>query len=157
MQRPNPLVPNAVQYPIQEVIQNMGNYFTNTISYELALAIVEGFKEIHIVGVDMAVDTEYFHQRPSCEYFLGVALGRGIKLWMPNNCDLLKTRFLYAFHEHMELPYRKKLDAMKESIKQKQNKALKLAQLEQKKVDQYTGALITLEETDKVWKNVTGG
>jgi len=157
MQASNPLVPNAIPYPLDDVVKEFGTYFTNTISWQIALAIKEGFKEIRLVGVDMAVDTEYFWQRPSCEYFLGIAMGRNIKLILPDGSDLLKTRFLYGFQEHMELPFRNKLNQIRETIKRKQNKSLQMTQLEQKRVDQYVGALITLDEVDKIWKNVTGG
>jgi len=157
MQAGNPIVTNAVPYPLEAIVKNFSNYFTNTISYEVALAIHEGFKEIHMVGVDMAVDSEYWHQRPSVEMYLGVAIGRGIKVWLPDSCDLLKTRFLYGFQEKQELPYRAKLDQMRVTLGKKQDRSRQAASLEQRKVDQYEGALITLREVDKTWKNVTGG
>jgi len=157
MQQANPLVPQAIQYPLAEVVAGFGNYFTNTISYQIALAIKEGFKEIRIYGVDMAVDTEYAWQRPSCEYFLGVAIGQGIKVWMPDACDLLKTRFLYGFQEVQSLPWEEKLKNTKKTIIKKRNAAMQQLQLLQKQVDQYIGADLTLDEMTKSWKNVTGG
>ena len=66
-------VPTSMVYPLDAMLKKFGDYFTNSISWMLALAIHEGFEEIHVYGVDMAVDTEYHHQRPSCEYFLGLA------------------------------------------------------------------------------------
>jgi len=157
MQQVNPLVPNAIQYPLAEVVAGMGNYFTNTISYQIALAILEGFKEIRIYGVDMAVDTEYAWQRPSCEYFLGVAMGQGIKVWMPDACDLLKTRFLYGFQEQQSLPWEEKIKNTRKTIENKRQAAIQQVQYAQKQVDQYTGAQLTLDEMNKCWKNVTGG
>ena len=77
MQAATPLVTNAVLYPINEILARFGNYFTNTISYMIAFAITQEFEEIHVLGVDMAVDTEYKWQRPSCEYFIGLARGLG--------------------------------------------------------------------------------
>jgi hypothetical protein len=102
-------------------------------------------------------NSEYFWQRPSCEYFLGVALGKGIKLWLPDSCDLLKTRFLYGFEEAVEMQWRNKMKSIKEALKHKREKAAHQTNFHQKQVEQYTGALVTLDELDKTWKNVTGG
>ena len=156
MQNANPLVPNAAQYPLAEIISEFGTYFTNTISWEIALAIYEGFEEIRVYGVDMAVDTEWHHQRPSCEYFLGVAQGRGIKLWMPDACDLLKTRFLYGFQEREALAFEEKMNNVKNTIKQKRQQTIQQKAMLQKQEDQYTGALLATDEMYKVWKNVMG-
>lgn len=97
-----PDMPKAVRFPFEAVVGNLwpelateGNhktarpYLTSSIAYAQALAIAEGFKEIAIVGVDMAADSEYADQKPCCEYLLGLAKGRGIKIWLPENCGLL--------------------------------------------------------------------
>ena len=49
----------------------------------IALAIYEDFDIIHVYGVDMAVCGEYEQQRPSCEFFCGIAKGKGIELYIP--------------------------------------------------------------------------
>ncbi len=98
-----PDLPNAVRYPFEDVVNDLWPnpngeprhrtsrpYLTSSISYMLALAIVEQFEEIAIVGVDMAADSEYEIQRPGCEYLIGLALGRGIKVWLPEACGLLE-------------------------------------------------------------------
>lgn len=51
--------PNAIAYPKPEIVKTFGTYFTNSISWMLALAIAEGFEWIGIYGVDMAQGTEY--------------------------------------------------------------------------------------------------
>ena len=75
-------------------------YWTNTISYMIGLAIMEGFKEIGVYGVDMMMGggdgSEYGYQRPSCEFFLGWARGAGIKVHLPAESDLLKTAYAYG-------------------------------------------------------------
>jgi len=157
MQQSNEIVKNAVPYPLQAVLDRFGTYFTNTISWEIALAVLEGFKAIHVYGVDMAVDTEYYWQRPSCEYFLGLAKGAGIEVYIPDTCDLVKTRFLYGFNEQQELAWTNKVNSTKQIIEDKRAKALKDAQFLQKQIDQYTGALVGIEDLHKRWKNVTGG
>lgn len=96
MHRPVPEVSTAQQYPTETIVKEFGRYFTNSISWMIALAIYEGADEIGVWGVDMAHGTEYAAQRPSCEYFLGIAKGRGIPLHLPEVSDLLKCRELYG-------------------------------------------------------------
>lgn len=153
MQGPNPLVPNAVPYPLMDVLKLYGDYLTNTISYMMALALMEQFEEVHIYGVDMAVSSEYYYQRPSCEYFLGIMAGKGVKIVIPKDADLLKTRFLYGFHEPEEEKFHIKLKKMRESMEQRKNASLQKAQMSQKMVDQYIGAQSALVEVEKIWGN----
>ncbi len=101
-------IPGSIPYPLMAIAQMFPNpgvggkpYLTNSISYMLALSIAEGFNEIALYGVDMAHSTEYQQQRPSCEYFLGIAQGRGIKVTIPPECELLKTDFLYGFEQEL--------------------------------------------------------
>jgi len=153
MQKPVSLVPNAVLYPIKDIMLRFEDYFTNTVSYEIALAIMSGFKEIWILGVDMAVDTEYYWQRPSCEYFIGLARGLGITVYLPDECDLLKTRFLYGYHEEMELAFSKKVKSMRKSMLQRQNKAFNQLEMAKKQLEQYAGAISAASEIEKIWSN----
>ena len=108
IREPHPEVPHGVVYPKREIVDRFGNYFTNSISWMLALAMHEGATHISLYGVDMAqhgdgVKSEYAHQRPSCEYFLGIATGLGIKTFVHEHSDLLKTRKLYAFDSDGEM------------------------------------------------------
>ncbi len=61
----------------------------------LALAIYEAvtlknIKRIAIYGVDMGVSTEYNYQKPNMEYLIGFARGKGISVYVPPQCELLK-------------------------------------------------------------------
>lgn len=160
MQRPWNVIPNATPFPHQEILKAFPRrYFTNTISWMIALALLEGFKEIGIWGVDMAVSSplraqnEYSHQRPSCEYFIGWAEGHGTKVFLPDECDLLKSRFLYAIEEPQESAFNKKLVDMKKSLQNKLNDADMKSQFESKKREQYIGAVSVLTEIEKIWGN----
>ncbi|MDY6844233.1 MAG: hypothetical protein SVW57_09120 [Thermodesulfobacteriota bacterium] len=152
MQREWPEIKQSVKYPLKEIIGEFGNYFTNTISYMIALGIYEKYEEIHIYGVDMAVDTEYQWQRPSCEYFIGLAEGRGIKTYLPPESDLIKTRFLYGFEETELTSWNKKMKNMKKAMIERLNKSTKQKEEAYKKEQQYIGALEAVKEIDKVWK-----
>lgn len=153
MQGPCAAVPNAVIYPLDPIVGQFGRYFTNTISYMIALAIAEGFQEIQVLGVDMAVDTEYFWQRPSCEYFLGICQGRGIRFVLPDECDLLKTRFLYGFQEVEDTAFNKKVNAMLTAMHKRQAKAANQAANASKQHEQYIGAIQATHEIKKIWGN----
>ncbi|MDX2466306.1 MAG: hypothetical protein QNL12_03260 [Acidimicrobiia bacterium] len=93
-------IENAVAFPVETIFEIFQfKYFTNTVSWAIALAVVMGYEEISIFGVDMAADTEYGHQRPSCEYVIGVAEGRGHKVYVPDSSDLLKAPALYGMED----------------------------------------------------------
>jgi len=105
--KPYKELPHAKAYPVYEVLWRFGTYFNNSISFMMALAAMKGVTNIGIYGVDMAQSDpvtgqngEYEHQRPSCEYMLGVLKGMGIKTFVPGEADLLKCRHLYAFETH---------------------------------------------------------
>lgn len=163
------MIPNSVQYPLGDILKffiepnerkpwgmsiDMGRYLTNTISIELVLAIYEGFKSIEIWGVDMAVGTEYANQRPSCEYWAGVAAGMGIDVFIPPEADLLKTRFIYGFEEPLQRSYDKKMDKVIKDMQMKQQQALNQLQGVKAAVEQYNGALHFAGEMKKIWSNL---
>ena len=85
---------DLTNYPLQEVIECFGvDYFSNTVDYALALAIYEGFTEIHLYGVNMAFESEYEFEKPGVEFWIGQAMGRGIKVVVHGNeSTILKTR-----------------------------------------------------------------
>lgn len=102
MQQHHPDIAPSVALPRDDLkkfsVEKLGRvYFTSSIAWELAFAIKMGFKEIHIYGVDMAQDGEYFRERNCCEAWLGVAAGMGIKIYIPPTSDLLKCIGEYGF------------------------------------------------------------
>lgn len=53
-------MPNSIKFPKDEIVSLFGtSYFTNSISWMIAMAIYEGFETIHVYGVDMAQNDEY--------------------------------------------------------------------------------------------------
>jgi hypothetical protein len=84
-------------------VRRFGGYFNNTVSWLIAYAISKQPQVLGVYGVDMAQDAimnaEYSMQRPSCEYFLGLAAGMGITLHLPVGSDLLKATHLYGFED----------------------------------------------------------
>lgn len=104
--QPSDYVPHGIVYPWQQVFKEFGKYFNNSISEMIAIALLEGVTHLSLYGVDMAQsdpvlhqgNPEYQHQRPSCEYMLGVAKGRGVEVFVPDASDLLKCARVYAHH-----------------------------------------------------------
>jgi hypothetical protein len=98
-------------------------------------------------------NSEYAHQRPSCEYHIGIAKGRGIKVHIPHQSDLLKARFLYGFQEDEEIAFNKKCESsvkmMNERLGQArdQERAVKDAYL------RYDGGIQVLGEVIKNCKD----
>lgn len=94
---PRPEWPRTVAYPRAEIVDAFGTYFTNSVSWMIAHAIGEGdVGTIGVYGIDMAQTTEYAGQRPSCEYFIGLARGLGIEVVIPDASDLLRGGGLYG-------------------------------------------------------------
>jgi hypothetical protein len=80
-------------YPLGEVVKKFHtNYFGSTVDYALALAIYEGADEIDLYGVQMLIPTEYGYQKPSGDFWCGVAIGSGIKLSVLGDSSLMRTR-----------------------------------------------------------------
>ncbi len=96
-----PEFPEARRYPIEEICARFNiKYFNNTIAYMAALALMnEDLEDLALLGIDMAASTEYAHQRPCLEYYLGWASARGIRLTIPDICPILKTTHLYGIEK----------------------------------------------------------
>lgn len=90
-------IPNSIKYPIEDMVATFGDYFYSTISYMIAQAIVDGYEEIGLWGIDLSHDSEYEYQKPSAEYLLGVAIGRGIAISLPSQTALLKGQYRYGY------------------------------------------------------------
>lgn len=151
-----PDIPNSIRYPLEQMLELYGPYFTNTISYMIALATYEGFEEIHIYGVDMAVGTEYAQQRPSCEYHIGIAKGKGIRIFIPHQSDLLKSRFLYGFQEDEEIAFNKKCSSSVVMMQDRLNQTIKAEQMVHDAYCRYDGGIQVLDGIiDKVKDEAT--
>jgi hypothetical protein len=100
-------VPASVKFPLEELVEHFsddegfsGDYFTNSISFMIALAVYEAYSEIHVYGVNMLGSDEYEYQRPCVEYWVGFAKGRGIKCVIPKESSLLKADKRYGYETH---------------------------------------------------------
>lgn len=158
------LIPLSIQYPLEEIVkffqEKIGlelplcRYLTNTITYEIVLAVYLGFQEIEVWGVDMQAGTEYAWQRPSCEFWLGVAAGMGVKIHIPQQADLLKCRFVYGFEERQQDQFKEKLEKIRKDMKIKRRELEVRHADDQRSIQQLTGAEQVVTEIQQIWSNL---
>jgi len=87
---------DQTNYPLKEIIEKYkSSFFTNTISYMIAYAILKKYTSIKIYGVDMDAGGEYSFERPSVTYWIGYARGLSIEVEISSEID--KPLFLYGF------------------------------------------------------------
>lgn len=154
-------IPASVPYPMDAICQMFPNpcpearpYLTNSITYMILLAIAEGFQELHLYGVDMSHSSEYAQQRPSCEWAVGIAQGRGIKVYVPSESDLLKCLFLYGYEEEAARAFDRKMAAreaeMSQNITNLDNEIARLTEIRA----QYRGAHQDTQHIRSNWKSL---
>jgi hypothetical protein len=90
-------IPNSVAIDQTAISKLVGNtrdgtpYIESSIAWMMAQAMLESEPgdRIGIWGVDLHCDSEYAYQRPNLEYLIGLARGRGIKVFIPPQSALL--------------------------------------------------------------------
>lgn len=74
-------LPTSISFPLSKVREQFGtDYFSCTMSYMMAYAILEDVTEISMYGINMRTNDEYMYQKPALEYWIGYARGKGIKV-----------------------------------------------------------------------------
>ena len=119
--------PTSVRYPIERMIEEFTDYFTSSIAFMLALGISEGFTTIDLYGVDLSVGVEYIEQRPCAEYFIGLAVAKGINVGIPERSALCKQNHRYGYESAQSLVSISKDDIVKRrsDLLQQRDSALK--------------------------------
>lgn len=96
-------VPAAVKYPKDRILAEFRPYLTSQTAWMIALALTEGVTHLGFFGVHYAHYTEYATQRAGCEYWIGLAEGRGVQIVLPPGNPLLRTpSLLYGYESHSE-------------------------------------------------------
>ena len=85
----------------------------------------------------------YANQRPSCEFFLGLASGLGITVHLPKGSDLLKASHLYGF-EDADV-WTEKLQARLNEVGGRKEQAKQQLAVLQNQVGQVTAAINQLD------------
>ena len=94
--KPIPEMPASVLYPHEDVKKAIQAYFTNPLSYMIALAIYENFDRISVHGIQLTSSQDH-EVKANIEYLLGVAIGRDIKIEVPRGSNLLKASKFYGY------------------------------------------------------------
>ena len=86
-----PEIPSSRRYPLEKVWTFKGHspYLTCTPAFMLAYAIYVGYNEIHLYGLDLTMTVEYQEQKACMEFWIGVALAKGIRVEWPDSSPLL--------------------------------------------------------------------
>lgn len=130
-------VPSSVKYPLDEIIKTLlpnitrevlgkveqVKHFTSSAAYAIALAIYQGYEQIEIYGVEMTSDTEYVRQRDGVTFWLGIAIGRGVKV--VTHSPIFLNNKLYGYtgevmiqRQEFEMSSRKLVEIEEETKKQ---------------------------------------
>lgn len=105
--------PNAVRYPIERVEASFGSYFACTFAYQIALALLDGFTDIGLFGVELAYGTkrERTVEWASVSWWLGYAEARGVNVHLPFMTRLGVHPFRYG------LEYKAEIEAVDEYLR----------------------------------------
>jgi hypothetical protein len=96
-------IPQSIRYPKERILSEFRRYFSNQAAWMIALALTEGVTHLGFYGIHYAAKDERAWQRAGCEYWMGMAEGRGVQLVMPTGCPLLaEPRLLYGYENYKD-------------------------------------------------------
>jgi hypothetical protein len=107
---------HARPFPKADVEAHFGQYFTSSPGWMLALAVMEGARDIAVYGIHLSTEFEYVQQRPNFEFLIGRVLGPskvkttvkdGMRHYetsdghiaLPEASPVLQSKFQYAFDQ----------------------------------------------------------
>ena len=128
---------NAIVIDLPTLRSKYRDFFSTTLSYELALALEESFTHIDLLGVDMTLSSEYRDQRPSVTYFIGLAEGRGVVVTLPETSPIVKNDYAYGLGESSLTLWDMRINALRDYNTKEIRKYESL-------IDQHKGSLATL-------------
>ena len=98
--------PHGIEYPLEAVLARFPyHYFTCTFAYQIALALHEGFTTIGLFGVELNKGTsrERIVEKACVEFWMGLALGQGVKVIIPDDSALANQSALYGYEYAQEV------------------------------------------------------
>lgn len=81
--QPHRLIPNARILPAKELVGKFGPSFKCSIAWMIGLALLDGYTDIGMYGVD--AQEGYSYQRDSVAFMLGAARGMGSPIYIPED------------------------------------------------------------------------
>jgi hypothetical protein len=80
-------------YPIAEIIEHFHtDYFSSTVDYAIALALYRDYKEIHLYGMTMTAESDYYNLKCGCDFWCGYAKGMGADVTVHGASTVMRTR-----------------------------------------------------------------
>lgn len=158
------MIPGSIEFPLDELTAEffpwstkLGKwryedaYWTSSTQMMLALAIHGKCEEIGIYGIDMADTVEYRAQRRGCEYMLGIAVGKGIKIRRTRSTPVLRTKFIYGYETVEEQSYRANIMSTIDYLNQRVNQLNETGMKAASEKSHLMGALHAYDELMKNW------
>lgn len=97
----HPDVPTSVAYPRAAVAERFGIRggcaMSSTVDHMMALALLEGFTEIHLCGIRLTSVEEWVTQRECLAYWIGRAEGMGVEVHTDPVAALCAPERLYGW------------------------------------------------------------
>ena len=91
--------PSAKPMELERMVTAFGRYFTSSIGFMVAQAILDDYSWIGLYGIDLASDIEYQQQRANTEYLIGVARGQGRTVVTADSSAILKAGHIYGYEK----------------------------------------------------------
>lgn len=106
LQTKDPEVPASVRYPRERIQAEFPWRFGSQTAWMIALALTEGVDAIGLFGIHYQHESEYAEQRANCEFWVGVAVGRGVQVVIPASCPVAREPVdLYGYESHTPEKY----------------------------------------------------
>ncbi len=141
---------NAKTFPREECLRRFGPYFfTSSIPWMFAKAIIDGAKEIGLFGVDLATTEERRAARPAVQHFIWEAQKEGIRVVAPIESDIMRPPPLYGYVESTALGRKNaaRRQEMKQHLEAMEKEQTELA----RNIAHMQGALEAEQYYDAIW------
>lgn len=143
-------LPHAKVFPKDACLERFGPYFfTSSVPWMMAKAMLDGATDIALYGVDLATTEERRSARPAVQHFIWLAEQQGIRVSSPKESDILSPPPLYGYVESS--PRGRKLAArtreLKDNIAAMETEARDLAA----NIERLKGALEDNEYHEAIW------
>jgi hypothetical protein len=105
MQKQWKVIKKSEVFPFEEIMQKHGNYFGCSFAWMIAY-LLENYSPLdYIVRFDgISLNSyEYYYQRPSTEYMLGIMVGKGYGITIGTTSSLTREPYIYAYKEDYEV------------------------------------------------------
>lgn len=80
-------------YPIEEVMKKFDtDYFSSTVDYAIALALYMNYMDIHLYGMTMGDDSDYYKIKCGCDFWCGMVKGMGRKVTVHGTTTVMRTK-----------------------------------------------------------------